>query len=477
MKPTGHPLDDCPAYFAWRYLGLDLYPKQVLALRSIGRGVMGGRPPTSFVAANGAGKTQRVIAPAILWFLWRFPQGTCPVTSGSWTQIETQLFPALQAYRHLPIFNGWTFNRTDIRTPSGAHCFGFSTDQEGRAEGHHPRISQDIGPVFYVVDEAKTVPDGIFNAVGRCTLRYCLFASSPGGPSGKFYRTHHEERSLHTCIRMTSAECPHIDPKKIERDRKILGDDHPVMRSMHYAEFTADLDLLIINPLQLAKTLEATMEWADKIPGFNPKNCTGFGDFAAGRDENVLAICDGKRVWIPAAWKDANTIQGAREFVNTLRKLNIPQGNFHGDADGLGIGFIHQMEAEDYFPQKFHGGGPAEDEEHYVSTISEAWFEAGSKIAKGEIILCGEMARCPETIRQLTTRLSLWGDKGKLQAEPKKLMAKRGLKSPDRADAILCAINRHFHTGGAVTARTAAQMVTPSRAVQRQGFGQLVRWS
>lgn len=476
MKPTGHPLDDCPAYFAWRHLGIDLYPWQVRALRAIGRGVLGGKPPTSLVAANGSGKTQRVIAASVLWFLWRFPAGTCPITSGSWTQIETQLFPALLLYRTHPLFKGWTFNQTEIKNATGGLAFGFSTSEPGRAEGHHTRGSLDIGPVYYIIDEAKTVPDGIFDAMGRCTLRYCLLTSSPGAPSGKFYRTHHEERELHHCIKATSADCPHIDQKKIERDRKIYGDDHPIMRSMHYAEFTADTDLLIINPMELAKALEASMEWASKIPGFNPANCTGFGDFAAGRDENVLAICDGKRVWIMKAWRDPNTIQGAREFVNTLRGINFPESNFHGDADGLGIGVIQQMEEEDYCPNKFHGGIPAEDEEHYVSAISEAWFDAGRMLTKGEIVLCGELARCPETIRQLTTRLSMWGDKGKLQAEPKKLMAKRGLKSPDRADAILCAIYKHFHSGGAITARTAHQVVTAAPATSQQGFATVVRW-
>lgn len=476
MKPTGHQLDDCPAYFAWRVLGLDLYPWQVKSLMAIGRGVMHGKPPTSLVAANGSGKTQRVIAAAILWFLWRYPRGWCPVTSGSWLQVEKQLFPALHSFRHFKVFAGWTFNQTEIRTPEGGQCVGFSTDSPGRAEGWHPKVSQDVDPVFYVTDEAKTVPDGIFDAIGRCTLRFQLMASSPGGPSGKFYRSHHEERTMHHCIKATSSDCPHISKDKIERDRSIYGADHPVFRSMHLAEFSEGSELLIINPDLVAKALAATMEWADKIPGYNPRDITAFGDFAAGRDENVLAACDGRRVWIVDAWHETDTVQGARQFIAKAQDAKIPRESMWGDADGLGIGFCDQMAEQDYRISEFRGGIPAEDDEHYNSTISEAWFEAGRMIARGEIILCGKLARSPQTIRQLTTRMSQWDEKGRLRAEKKPDMAKRGLKSPDRADAILCAINRHFYTGGAVTARTAGKIVTAPQAIQKSGFAQVVRW-
>ena len=46
----------------------------------------------------------------------------------------------------------------------------------------------------------------------------------------------------------------------------------------------------------------------------------------------------------------------------------------------------------------------------------------------------------PVLFRQLTTRRMEYADKGKVRLEDKKKMAERGLKSPDRADAILGAI-------------------------------------
>lgn len=144
-------------------LRLDPYPWQVEAIKalSLGKLTLGGKS-VALVAPNGSGKTSNCIAPAILYFLTCFPRGQVPVTSSSWMQVEKQLFPALRRYMDNPFFDGWTFNKTEIRTPEGGFAVGFSTDNAGRAEGWHPKISPDVDPVFYVLDEAKTIPDSIF---------------------------------------------------------------------------------------------------------------------------------------------------------------------------------------------------------------------------------------------------------------------------------------------------------------------------
>ena len=83
---------------------------------SLGKLTLGGKS-VALVAPNGSGKTSNCIAPAILYFLTCFPRGQVPVTSSSWMQVEKQLFPALRRYMDNPFFDGWTFNKTEIRTP------------------------------------------------------------------------------------------------------------------------------------------------------------------------------------------------------------------------------------------------------------------------------------------------------------------------------------------------------------------------
>lgn len=456
-------LRDSPAFFAWYHLGLDLYPKQVEALESVGVGVRNGKPPTSFVAANGSGKTQRVIAPAVLWFLHRYPLGRCPITSGSWLQVEKQLFPALHSFQSHPLFRSWTFNQTEIRTGKGGLAVGFSTDSPGRVEGWHPLISRDIDPVFYVTDEAKTVPDGIFDAIGRCTLDFQLLTSSPGAPRGKFYRSHHEERSEHRCIKMTSADCPHISPEKIARDMRIYGADHPVFRSMHLAEFTESTERMILTPSRLVRALEG-----------QPKKDTNgekvaFCDFAAGGDENTFTTRRGNYVKVEKAWREKDTMQAAREFVELFKYHGFKQHEIWGDADGLGTVMIDAIAELGYRINRFHGGQAPEDKEHYANLIAEAWITGAREIEQGRIHL-GEVD--PETSRQMTTRKLEWADNGKLRLESKEKMRAAGLPSPDRGDGVFCVIRCGRRITGSATAESFASPakrnefgVTPERFV------------
>lgn len=419
---------DSPAWFAFRHLGLDLYQWQVKALEDVGRGVMGGEPPTSLVASNGSGKTQRVIAASILWFLWRYPQGTCPITSGSWMQVEKQLFPALRSFQGNPIFRKWTFNQTEIRTDQGGQAVGFSTDNPGRAEGWHPRLGQDIDPVYYVTDEAKTVPDGIFDAIGRCTLRFHLKASSPGAPRGNFYRSQTSEASMHRIVKATSFDCPHIDPLKIQRDLRLYGEDHPIYRSMHLAEFTEDTDRLVLSAPQLTKAIASQ-------PPANPDGETvAFCDFAAGRDENVLAVRRGNVVRVVKAWKETDTMQAIREFKRLFESEGLRAGQIYGDADGMGTVFCDALDEQGWRINRFHGGQASTEKAEYANLVSEVWHIGAREIERGRINL-GDLD--PVTFDQLTSRKSEWNETGKLRLESKDKLRANGGKSPDRGDAIM----------------------------------------
>lgn len=72
-----------PSEFAWFQLGeKSLYDWQIECLEAIGAHLDGGLP-VAIAAANGSGKTAKVVASAICWFLSRFPCGQVVVTSAS----------------------------------------------------------------------------------------------------------------------------------------------------------------------------------------------------------------------------------------------------------------------------------------------------------------------------------------------------------------------------------------------------------
>lgn len=418
--------------------GADLYGWQIDALEAFGQGW-----PTSLLTCNGAGKTAIIAAWAVSWFFYRYPRGKLVATSGSWTQLSTQLWPSLS--QHLPPKTRFAYGNSPctILTPEGGKGVGFSTNDPGKAEGAHPLISSEVDPVMILVDEAKTVPEGIFEAFDRCTVSFQLYISSAGAPRGRFYNAFHELSAEYWTQKVPYTLCPHIKPEKIEKARRTYGDDHPIFRSMMLAEFTADEDRLILTPSKLQESLDAQPE----------KDTTGetvaFCDFAAGRDENVLAVRRGNSVKIVKSWREADTVQAGREFIRLFNQEGLLPGQIYGDADGLGVGFCCYFDEKGWRINRFHGGQPAKDKTEYANLIGEVWHVAAREISQGRVHL-GQID--PELFRQMTSRKSEWSENGKLRCEPKDKMAKAGLKSPDRADALMGAIVCGARLSGAMTA-------------------------
>jgi len=430
-----------PSEFAWFQLGeKTLYDWQIEALEAVGLQEFGG-PPVALAAANGSGKTAKVVAALICWFLSKFPQGQVIVTSGSFRQVEKQLWPALRVHQRK--FPGWTFLQTELKTPEGGFALGFSTDDPGRAEGWHPKINGETDPVLIIVDEAKTVPDGVFEAFDRCTRVYQLWVSSPGKPWGQFYEAFHSLRKYFWTLKVRSDECPHIDPAKRARDLEKYGSDHPLYRSMHDAEFTEDAERLVIAPDRLTKALDG------QPPEMPDGEVVAFCDFAAGRDENVLAIRRGNVARIKRAWVEKDTMQAAREFVHLCKAEGLQASQVWGDADGLGTAMIDAMAECDFRINRFHGGTPSSEPDEYANLIAEVWHVGCREIERGRVNL-GVLD--PVTFKQLSTRKSEWNEAGKLRVESKDKMRAEGRHSPDRGDALLGCIACGSRITGAVRA-------------------------
>lgn len=423
-----------PLEFSIRILGLRPYGWQAEAMEAVGKGL-----PCSVVAANGSGKTANLVAPLILWFLWRYPKGQVVFTSGSFRQIKKQLWPAIKRFRRK--FPTWEFMAEELRTPEGGFAIGFSADDAGTAEGWHAKEEDGSDPVFIIIDEAKTVPDAIFEAFDRCTRICELWVSSPGTPRGQFFDSFHKNRSLYWTRRIPSAECPHIPAERRERDLVKYGEKHPLYRSKHLAEFTEDSDRLIMTGEALAAVIQPLESTAGEV--------VAFCDFAAGRDENVLAVRRGNKARIVKAWVEKDTVQAVRQFIQLFDANGLRAHQIWGDADGLGKAMIDALAEEGWRINKFYGGQAAVESDDFVSLIAETWHVGCREILAGRVNV-GELD--PTTFTQLTTRQWEWGDKSKLRIEDKEKMRSHGLSSPDRADALLGCIMCGARMTGAMSA-------------------------
>src|ERR1041385_3726857 len=274
-----------PIGFTEDILGLTLYDWQADALLHLFSSAFGAeakRTQVSLRTPNGAGKSERVVAPAALYVPFRFPRGKVVITSKDSKQLNEQVVPAIE--KHLGKFERWTSVRSPyykVTTPTGGSIHAFVTDEGTRFEGWHKEDDYD-GPLVMILDEAKTVQTPIFQGIDRCTFNALLVASSPGLMMGDFYDTQTKHRSLYHVVTAGLKDCPHIPRDRIEQVIAKWGEDLPFTRSTIYGEFMEQDD-----STQFCVPLSALEQCLQNPPKYHPGLICYFCDFAEGGAQNV----------------------------------------------------------------------------------------------------------------------------------------------------------------------------------------------
>jgi hypothetical protein len=426
------PTGGTPDVFAERVLKMQLYPKQ----REVLRALADPGCAISFRSCNEGGKTSRVICAAILWHLGAFPESPVISTSGSIRQIRDQLVPALHAYRSQ--FPNWDFWRTPRIETGNPKCFweGFSTDEGGKFEGHHAGGPDE--PLLIIVDEAKTVKDDIFQAIERCKPTRLLIASSPGYAEGEFYRSQTTRAQFYRTFVQRASDCPHWKKDEIERLREKWGESHPLFRSMVLAEFMESVSDGVVE----LKSLEDLMANPpiQRKAGRDPGQFKAFCDFAWGGrcdgDENVLALRDGNVIRLEETFRagDLNSICG--RFVAAFIRLGLEAWQIEGDEGGGGKLICDKLKEMGWPINRVNNGAAPRYCQHYANLAAEMWFEGAKQIGRREIVLPDD----DELRAQILDRKRVSNAQGKLAIESKSDMKKRGVHSPDRADAVFGAM-------------------------------------
>lgn len=426
-----------PSVFAQKILGMKLYAKQI----EVADALTDPNSKLSFMCCNNGGKTSRLFVTWILWHLTMWPKGKVKSTSGSWNQIIDQLQNALRHYRDI-FEEELEFQQTMIKSADGGFWRGFSTNDPGKAEGDHADGAER--PLLFLVDEAKTVPDPIFQAIDRCIgtdspIRL-VYASSPGYAEGMFFLSQTLMSKQFKCFRQTAEDTPHITPKQI-KDLKERWSGFPAFaESMLGHAFMPMVESAVINMKALDYCLANPPEWKPAIP-------KAFCDFAwsKGGDENCYSICNGNRITIEAAFNCDNLNGICDRFVREFERTGIKAENITGDEGSGGKLIMDELENRGWVLNRQNNQSTANDPDHYVSIAAEQWYEASKLITANKIILPNDM----ELRGQLLSRKQIKGSKGRLAIESKDDMKARGVPSPDRADAVLGAITPMggFHSG------------------------------
>lgn len=418
-----------PVEFVRDWLGVEPEPEQAAMLESL---VTGAR--VAVRSGHGVGKSA-CLSWAILWWMATHYRCRIPCTAPTQHQLEDILWPEVAKWlRQSPLqeFIEWTKTRLFVKGfPEEWFAVPRSCSVPENMQGFHG------DSVLFVVDEAGGVEEDMWPVVfGALTTHggKLIMAGNPTRMAGTFFDAFHRDRSLYRTFRFASSESRLVSPDYCEQIAAKWGRESNVYRVRVLGDFpTAEADTLIpLDMVEAAVRRELPAEGPIEI-GADPAR---YGD-----DESVIAWRIGPRAMPLRGFHGINTTRLTGEIALLVREIRAryrKAGTIPVKVDDTGVGggvtdqLEEQARALDIAVVPVNNGSASSDNQ-YADYGSQLWSELKAGI--GEIQLPDD----DDLIAQLSTRKYAVKPDGKIKLERKEDMKKRGLRSPDRADAVVLA--------------------------------------
>lgn len=390
-------------------------------------------PRHSVRAGHGVGKGV-VIAILALWFPLTHPDSKAVLTANSQDQLRDNNWPEIRKWAtKLP---------ADLREQVAIdeeRLYVKATPElafvvRRTASAGNPEAMQGIHAkwTMYLVDEASGIADIVFEvaqgSMSTAGAIACLF-SNPTRNSGFFFDTHNKLRNRWRSWRVNCETVPRARGH-IQDVIDAYGKESNKYRVRVLGEFpTADDDVVIpLSLLEAAKRRE--VETHDVLPVWGV-DVGRFGD-----DASALAKRKGNRLLEPVKeYKGLDTMALCGRIYNEWRDTPEPLRpvSIFVDVIGIGSGVVDRLDEMELPVVGINVAETANDNERYLRLRDELWF-LGRQWFEARNCYIGDDE---QLIAELTGATYDTASNGKLVVESKKDMKKRGLKSPNKADAFL----------------------------------------
>lgn len=301
--------------------------------------------------------------------------------------------------------------------------------------------------VLVVLDEACGIPVWLWNAVDSIVTNddaRVLAIGNPDDPSSEFYNACRPGSEYHT-ITISAFDLPWATGEKVpeglaksltgegwvkERKRK-WGENSPLYQSKVLGEFPDLSDDSLISPKLVREAMERHL------------NAEGFGifggDVARLGVDNTVAYhnMDGvlRRVHESSKQNTMNTAGAFAKLINDNAGV-VPMWI---DISGLGAGVFDRLKEQNLPVYGFDGGSGPSDLVRFKNLRAEQYWYMREEFEKGNVDMDPDDLDLAAQLQSIKWKLT---SRGQILIESKDDMRKRGLPSPDHADAAMMSFRR-----------------------------------
>jgi len=422
---------DNPVLFVQEVLGVDPDGWQVNFLNAIAR----GDRKISVRSGHGVGKST-ASSWAMLWFFLTRSPVKVVVTAPTSAQLFDAMFAELKRWiNELPeLLNNMIEVKQDRIVFKSAPNEMFISARTSRAE--QPEALQGIHSehVMLVADEASGVPEAVFEAAAGSMSGHnavTLLLGNPTRSSGFFFDTHNRLSGEWTTFRVSCTDSPRVSDEYVSEMMSRYGEDSNAFRIRVLGEFPRSDDDTMI-PMELidgARQRDVTHnKYAPVVWGLDVAR---FGsDSSALCKRQANAVIEKIRVW-----KNLDLMQLTGAVVAEYEALE--EGNRPSeilvDSIGLGAGVVDRLMELGLPARGINVSESPSFGTQYRNLRAELWAKAKAWLERRDCFLPAD----ERLISELATVRYKFASNGKLQIESKDDIRRRGLPSPDVADAFV----------------------------------------
>jgi phage terminase large subunit len=427
---TGKALRQSPALFARTVLGVTPQPWQVEAMDAVR-----DHPRVCIASGHGVGKSA-LLSWLCLWHLLTHIPSKTAVTAPTSHQLSDVLFAEITKWaRGLPP----TFrNSLDIKSDTirlrGApdtaiYARTSRLDNPTALQGFH-----DSNSMLFLCDEAAGIPDAIYEvASGALSSKgsRIILAGNPTSQSGYFYNAFHRNRARWKTMNVSCLDSPMVSPEWVQTMADDYGEDSAVYAIRVLGKFASQQDNAIINADLV------TSAWdRDIIEDPEAPEIWGLDVARSGSDSCALVKRRGAVVTGIKVWQSADLMATCGLVMAELEALPPSKQPTEILVDSIGIGAGVCDRLAELAPTSVRGINVAESQSmksgRFKRLRDELWWKTREWLE-------GKDVRLPQDDRLLAEltapQYTIMSD-GRIQAESKDSMKRRGVRSPDSADAL-----------------------------------------
>lgn len=385
-------------------------------------------------AGHGVGKTA-LEAWLIWWFLFCRRPCKIPVTANSQDQLRDVVWSELAKWRDkMPDFLKAALElETERAYVKACPNEAFAVARTARPEKPEALQGFHSDFLFFVIEEASGIEDVIFETAGGALTSphsLVLMCGNPTRTSGYFYRAFHGSRDGWRCHHVPCSASSRVSPAYAAEIAREYGESSNVYRVRVLGEFPTSEDdaVIALGLIESATGREVAISERQVVWGLDVAR---FGD-----DWTALCKRRGNTVLQPTkAWSKKDLMQTAGIIYQEWRETPLEDrpAAINVDVIGLGAGVVDRLKELGLPVRGINvGEASATDSARYMRLRDELWFAAREWLAEKAVRLPVDEALAAQLVGPKYKITS----GGKLQVESKDDMKKRGVRSPDRADAF-----------------------------------------